>query len=95
MKLLKKVLALVTLTIALGTSFASAATVHVQGGIWTYFKDDGYAYSIYYHGEKWHSSTVKVGSYTASSGGTAPEKTAVASAETSWWEAEQFYYNAW
>ena len=39
-------------------SGVAAATQYPGGGVWTYGASNGGAYSNYYHGSKYHSSTV-------------------------------------
>lgn len=68
-------------------------SVNVGGGYWKYWKDSKYAFSEYYHDSKVHSAGVKVGNTTNSSGWISPGYWAKASAPSSWWYIEQFYYN--
>lgn len=84
-----------SLTLTAGLSYAKAYTVNVGGGTWYYGHSGKYSYSNYYHPTRYHSSTVRVGNYYASSGTAIPRTTSYASAKSSWWHVEQFYHNAW
>lgn len=98
-KLLSKKIKLVTIavvlfTTALAASGVMAATQYPGGGVWTYGASNGGAYSNYYHGTKYHSSTVVSRRTGASSKGYATAgQTSRAWIRTHWGEKAAFYYN--
>lgn len=95
--LIKKVTVAVTLLGILATAGSALAATQYPGGVWTYGPDRGGAFSNYYHGSKWHSSTVvsRWNSNSSYSGKIAPNQTARARIRTSWGEKVAFYYNYW
>ena len=91
-----KALATVALAaVAIGTaSGVAAATQYPDGGVWTYGAANGGAFSNYYHGSKYHSSTV-VSRWSSRSdiGYASAGRTSYAYIPTSWGEQVAFYYN--
>lgn len=72
----------------------SAATQYPDGGVWTYGATSGGAFSNYYHGSKYHTSTVVSRWNSNSSRGAAPAgQTSYAYIDTSFGEQAAFYYN--
>lgn len=75
-------------------SGVAAATQYPGGGVWTYGASNGGAYSNYYHGSKYHSSTVVSRKNSNSSKGYANAgRTSYAYIRTTWGEQAAFYYN--
>jgi len=93
----KKIMATILLTSIITFSFAGtalAATEYPNGGVWTYGASNGGAFSNYYHGSKYHSSTVVSRRDSRSSKGFAyAGKTSYAWISTGWGEPAAFYYN--
>lgn len=88
----KAVLALVAST-TMATA-VSAAVSYPGGGVWTYGSDRGGAFSNYYHGSRYHTSTVVSRWNSKSSRGTAKAgQTSYARINTSFGEQVAFYYN--
>lgn len=89
------------LTLILVSSFAllgvvSAAVEHPDGGVWTYGEGSGggWAFSNYYHGKKYHYSSVVSRWDSDSDKGEAPAgKTSYAWIWTKWGEQVAFYYD--
>lgn len=93
-----KVKGLVTVALAvaaIGTaSGVAAATQYPDGGVWTYGATNGGAFSNYYHGSKYHSSTVVSRWNSRSNRGYAyAGRTSYAYIPTKWGEQVAFYYN--
>lgn len=85
------IISVVSLGIVTGVA---AATQYPDGGVWTYGAANGGAFSNYYHGSKYHSSTVVSRKNSRSSKGFAGAgKTSYAYIATSWGEQAAFYYN--
>lgn len=58
-KNMKSLMVLALAVTSFGTlSGVAAATQYPGGGVWTYGASNGGAFSNYYHGSKYHSSTV-------------------------------------
>ena len=81
-------------TLGGGVAVASAAVKYPGGGVWTYGSANGGAYSNYYHGSKYHSSTV-VSRWTGLSdkGYAGAGRTSYAWIRTFWAEQVSFYYD--
>lgn len=91
----KYLLMLVTVLTGLGVVTAvSAATQYPDGGVWTYGPTNGGAFSNYYHGSKYHSSTV-VSRWNSNSHKAYANagQTSYAYIKTSWGEQVAFYYD--
>lgn len=75
-------------------SGVAAATQYPGGGVWTYGASNGGAFSNYYHGSKYHSSTV-VSRWTSKSSKAYAYagQTSYAFIKTSFGEQAAFYYN--
>ncbi|MCS4488705.1 lactococcin 972 family bacteriocin [Streptococcus sciuri] len=72
----------------------SAAVAYPSGGVWTYGSDNGGAFSNYYHGSRYHTSTVVSRRDSHSDKGEASAgKTSYARIKTSFGEQVAFYYN--
>lgn len=84
----------VAATLGGGATAVSAAVQYPGGGVWTYGSSNGGAYSNYYHGSKYHSSTV-VSRWTGASdkGYAGAGRTSRAWIRTAWAEQVSFYYN--
>ncbi len=82
---------LLNVTVDLGVA---AATQYPGGGVWTYGASNGGAFSNYYHGSKYHSSTV-VSRWTSKSSKAYAYagQTSYAFIKTSFGEQAAFYYN--
>lgn len=72
----------------------SCCTQYPGGGVWTYGASNGGAFSNYYHGSKYHSSTV-VSRWTSKSSKAYAYagQTSYAFIKTSFGEQAAFYYN--
>lgn len=87
-------IAAMLLTTIATASGVAAATQYPGGGVWTYGAANGGAYSNYYHGSRYHSSTVVSRRIGASSKGYAGAgQTSRAWINTNWGERVAFYYN--
>ena len=75
-------------------SGVAAAMQYPGGGVWTYGASNGGAFSNYYHGSKYHSSTV-VSRWTSKSSKAYAYagQTSYAFIKTSFGEQAAFYYN--
>lgn len=92
----KKVLLLLVLPLGLVTASLPvlAATQYPDGGVWTYGASNGGAFSNYYHGSKYHSSTVVSRWNSNSNKGYAPAgQTSKAWIKTQFGEQYAFYYD--
>lgn len=96
MKLNKK-LSKIILSASILLSFsgtALAATQYPDGGVWTYGASDGGAYSNYYHGSKYHSSSViSLKDSDSDKGFASAGYTSYAWISTAFGEKVAFYYN--
>lgn len=75
------------------TTAIEAAVQYPGGGVWTYGSKNNGAFSNYYHGSKYHTSTVVSRWNSNSDRGVAPAgKTSYAFIRTSFGEQVAFYY---
>lgn len=96
MKVFKKGALVLVAGVALVGTIASAYVQYPDGGVWVFGEKQGggAAISNYYHGSKWHSSSL-VSRWDGDSdyGDAYARETSYAEIETRWSEQVAFYYN--